>query len=255
MRSKLSNLLVIFVAACGGGGGGAKAVDHPVEHAPKSVDHEEDSDPDDGLEIESTRGKLDQDEIDEGIEPHSEALQDCFLSRAGKAKWLGGKVEVKWVVANDGTLTSAQIAADDLGSWEVEKCILDESRAMTFPKPHGKGAANFSIPFEFDGGRQASWWDEEMAANVLSKHTADLDGCAAAAKTADPTDVTVTLYVGTRGKVQSVGFGSPALIDDAWAGCAVKKVMAWQLTDPKGKVVKLSFVYRQGETPQEEDEE
>jgi hypothetical protein len=49
--------------------------------------------------------------------------------------------------------------------------------------------------------------------------------------------------------VQSVGLGSPALFDDAWAACAQMKVLAWLLTDPKGKVVKLGFTYRPGETP------
>jgi hypothetical protein len=254
MASKRSSAALVVLCACGGAGAETKAVEHPVDDSEdRAAHHAEEEEPDDGLELQSTRGKLDGDDVIAGIEPHAQVMQDCFLSRAGKQKWLGGKVDIKWELAADGVLTSAQIASSDLGSWPAEKCLLDEARLIAFGKPKG-GDADFTVPFEFSAARGASWWDEEKAASVLGKHLADLDGCATSAKTADPTDVSVTLYVGTRGKVQSVGFASPALITDAWAGCAEKKVLAWQLSDPKGQVVKLGFVYRQGETPVSEED-
>ena len=243
-----------MLAACGGGGSAARDVEEPKDRPSKAAHHAEEEEPDDGLAVESTRGKVSDDDIHAAIDPVSAELQECFLSQVGKKKWLGGRVEIKWEVAGDGILTSAQIASSDLGAWPVEKCLLELSRAMTFPPPQGEKAADFSVPFDFDGARPAQWWDEEKAAAVLSKHTADLGACAATAKTADPTDVHVTLYVGTRGKVQSVGFASPALVDDAWAACAEKTVMGWTLSDPKGSVVKLAFVYREGETPVPEEE-
>jgi len=53
------------------------------------------------------------------------------------------------------------------------------------------------------------------------------------------------LYVANRGVVKSVGFsvkGDTALPDE-WADCAEAKAKAWTLTDPRGKITKLSFVY------------
>ena len=59
---------------------------------------------------------------------------------------------------------------------------------------------------------------------------------------APPSDVVVTLYVGTRGKVQSVGFASSAApLSDGWADCAAEMIQSWQLVDPRGQVAKLTY--------------
>jgi hypothetical protein len=241
-----------FLMACGGSGKSAAPVEPEVKRPP--VDHPEESDPDDGLDVQSTRGHLDPDEIQEALEPHAQAMQDCYLDKVGKQKWLGGKVELKWEVDGTGAQTATLIDSSDLGAWPIEQCLLAEARATTFPAPHGDKPTDFTVPFDFSAPRPAGDWDEDQSNAVVSKHVKDLSTCAKSAKTDDPTDVTVTLYLGTRGKVQSAGFASPATIPDAWAACAEKKVLGWQLTDPKGQVVKVSFVYRQGETPPSDEE-
>lgn len=237
---------LVLVVACGGAD--KPAIDEPEPEDPRPAprvieDGEED---DDGLELQSTRGKLEPAQVEAGIAPHAAALEDCYRSRLGKRKWLGGKVELKWEVAADGALTSAQIVAADLGAWPVEKCLLDLARAMSFGAPKG-GATDVSVPLEFSARGYVDVWDEDAAAAAVVRRVPELAACAEAAP--DPTDVTVTVYVGTRGQVQSAGFSSPALIDDAWAECAHDLMMGWTLKDPKGKVAKLAFVYRAGETP------
>ena len=95
----------------------------------------------------------------------------------------------------------------------------------------------------YSAGSGALPWDEDQAIRAVGGKYAELGGCARSGG-GDPSDVTVTIYVGTRGKVQSVGFAAPAGVAEAWADCAEAKVSAWTLTDPRGKVAKLSFVYR-----------
>lgn len=245
--------LVLFAAACGGGGGKATTVEEPTHHR-DPVDHSEQSEPDDGVEVQSTRGRIDPGDVESALGPHTQAIQDCYLDAVGTRKWLGGHVELHWEVAGDGSLTATQLTVSDLGAWPIEQCMLGEARNVAFPVPHGEKPADVTVPLDFAAPRPAAAWDEDMSANVVSKHVAELAKCAVKA-VPDPTDVTVTLYLGTRGKVQSVGFASPAVIDDAWAACAEKKVLAWQLSDPKGQVVKVAFVYRQGETPVADDDE
>lgn len=252
---------VLFLLAACGGAEKPKTVEEPVEDTGGGDSRrDEEEEPDDGLEVESTRGKMDPADVEAGIAPHAQALQDCYLSRVASSsdrgrgpgqKWLGGKVEIKWQISRDGVLTSAQIVASDLGHWGVEKCMLGLARTMTFPKPRG-GDADFTIPLELTARGSAEWWDEDKAAAVVAKRVGELAACAEEGLP-DPTDVMVTVYVGTRGKVQSAGFASPALIDDAWADCAHKIVMGWTLTDPKGKVAKLAFTHRPGETPRENE--
>ena len=240
---------VLFLVAACGGAEKSKTIEEPVEDTGGggSSRPDEEEEPDDGLELESTRGKMDPADVEAGLAPHAAALQDCYLSRVGKQKWLGGKVELKWQISREGVLTSAQVVAGDLGHWGVEKCMLGLARTMTFAKPKG-GDADFTIPLELSARGAAEWWDEDKSNAVVAKRVGELAACAEEGLP-DPTDVTVTAYVGTRGKVQAAGFSSPALIDDAWADCAHKVVMGWTLTDPKGKVAKLAFVYRPGETP------
>ena len=43
--------------------------------------------------------------------------------------------------------------------------------------------------------------------------------------------------------MQSVGFAAPTPIAPAWADCAAGKIGAWMLTDPRGKVAKLAYLY------------
>jgi TonB family protein len=181
-----------------------------------------------------------------GVSPHQGELEGCFTSQVAKRRFLGGKVELKWQIGADGALKSVQIAQSDLGAWPVEKCLLDISRGMEFAKPKG-GATDFSIPLEFSGKQSSTWWDEEVGTNAVKNRVKDLAKCD---KTGTPPqDATITAYVGARGKVVSVGFATAqdAGLEpdawDAWADCAEKRILAWQLPDPRGQIAKLAFHY------------
>ncbi|MCA9673588.1 MAG: AgmX/PglI C-terminal domain-containing protein [Kofleriaceae bacterium] len=251
---------VVPLAGCGGAADGARVAPPTVEPPPRDDDDDDGDDDagDDGLELVSTRGKMDPADIQAGLAPHAAALEDCYASRVGRQKWMGGKVELRWELSKDGELTAVQLTSSDLGAWPVEKCLLDVARGVTFTKPRG-GPVDFSIPLEFSARGNATWWDADRGEAVVSRRKPDLATCATEAGVADPGDVIVTVYVGTRGKVQSAGFASAAAptpvtaggpaasFDDAWAECAYGKVMAWTLSDPKGKVAKLAFVYNPGQ--------
>jgi hypothetical protein len=227
---------VALLMSCGGS---EKPAPAPPEPAERADDEEE---PDDGVEIMSTRGRMDPADVEAGLQPHAAALEDCYKSRVGKQRWLGGKVELKWQIARDASISSVQVAWSDLGSWAVEKCLLEVSRAMTFAPPKG-GDADFTVPLEFSARGSAQWWDEDRTAKVVGTKSDGLAECVADGE-APPADVSVTIYVGTRGKVQSVGFASAGLpIPDGWADCAAELVKSWQLVDPRGQVAKLTLRY------------
>jgi hypothetical protein len=246
MRHLLFLLLLMFAVACGG-------ADKPEAEEPTKVSEDDkveavhdpsihDDDPeeeDDGeFEVEGLAGHLDPYDIQRGIEPHQEDLSDCFFSRAKKNKYLGGKIEMAYKVARDGSVKTVQMKESSLGAWQVEKCLLTIARSMSFKKPRGKGDADFSVPLDFTSARSVLWMTEEAAESEVAEYQAELEECGRAR------NVYVTLYVASRGKVKSVGFASQqGPLEDEWADCAEEKVMAWQLTDPRGKVAKLSFLY------------
>jgi len=246
MRGSMRAPAVAFVmlgalSACGGSAKPPPAPP-PVTHVEPPSD--DDGGGSDGLEVTGTRGHMDPEAVQAGVQPHASELETCFTSQVGKHRYLGGKVELKWQVDATGAITSAQIAQSDLGAWPVEKCLLDLARAMTFTKPKG-GPTDFSIPFEFSGKQSSLWWSEDAGQAAIKNHLKDLAKCDG--KGTPPTDATVTVYVGARGKVVSVGFatGQEAGLDatawDAWADCAEKRISTWQLPDPRGTVAKLAF--------------
>lgn len=240
--------LSLLLAACGGAADSTRVEEPALDPVVEDERPDEDEGGDeDGVELVSTRGKMDPADIEAALQPHAAALEDCYASAVGRNKWLGGAVSIHWHLDKTGALVKVQLETSDLGSWPIEKCLLDVARAMTFPAPRG-GPADFSIPLEFSARGSAQWWEPDRAEAVVSKRKAELAECAAEAGVADPGDVTVTVYVGTRGKVQAAGFSSPAVepIADAWADCAHARVMAWTLSDPKGKVAKLAFKHNPG---------
>lgn len=246
---QLAVLILVLGAACGGS-------DKPIESASGPDDDDDriargdraggrhsavpdvDEDDDDDLEVEGLRGHLDPYDIQQGVKPHSATLSACFTKQVKKRGYIGGKVAFKFVVTPVGAVKQVQVQESDLGAWEIEACLLAIARQMQFKQPRG-GEAEFDLPLEFQPKRAVLWWDEERTETEVGlERLAELTACEPA-----PSNVWVTLYVGTRGKVMSAGFASPAKqpIDDAWATCAQAAISAWTLADPRGQIAKGGF--------------
>jgi len=239
--------------ACGGGGAQANDPVKPTNQAaftPTRVPVDE-TEAEDGVEIVNARGRMEPAVIETGLAPHKEALSDCYMTKVGKRRWLGGKVAIHWDISKAGEVTAVKLTESDLGAWPIEKCLLETARAATFGKPKG-GDADFMVPLEFAAKGKAAIWDEDQALRAIGGQVAKLDDCTKppkgkrpVKKIARPDDVTVTLYVGPAGKAQSVGFSSAkSVLDEDWAECAEKTAMAWRLPDPKGGFAKLAVRYR-----------
>jgi len=192
------------------------------------------------MEVEGLKGHLEPYDIQKGVEKRSAALGECYHGKLGGRRYVGGKIEMAYVVNRDGTVKAVNMSKSDLGDWNMEKCLLDVARSMTFKKPRG-GEAEFSVPLEFNPRNPPIWWGDDRATTETTEKLTELATCVEKAGDA-PADLWVTAYVGTRGKVQSVGFAAPAGgLTDEWASCAAEVVLAWELGDPRGKVAKLSF--------------
>jgi hypothetical protein len=203
----------------------------------------EDTEPDEGITVINAHGHMEKEAIEAGLAPHNQELADCYMKRVGRRRWLGGHVKIHWDIAKDGTITKVKLAAEsDLGAWPIEKCLLEVARAASFDKPIG-GDADFDIPLDFTAKGNFLPWDEDQALRAVGGQLAKLDACGT--KIVPPDDVVVTVYVGARGRAQSVGFSSDkSEIDDKWADCAVKAALKWRLPDPRGLVAKLAIRYR-----------
>jgi hypothetical protein len=255
----------------------------PVEAAPKKVnrvlieDEGHDEAPEEGVTFVRTKGSITKEAIEEGLAPHQTALAECYTQKVGKRRWLGGHVVLQWNLNADGTLASVKLTESDLGAWSVEQCLLDIAWGATFGKPNG-GIADFTVPLEFSAKGGSASWNEDQSLRAVGGQLAMLDDCddfefepkpAHPAKkgkkapkpkkdhtTAEaperparpekpPRNVTMTLYVGPGGKLQSLGFASATTeVGQKWAACAEKVAQNWRLPDPRGQIAKLAVKYK-----------
>lgn len=244
-------ILVLLLAACGGDKPKAKEPESP-QVSPKITTRQvvdNDGEPTEGVTIVNGRGRMEQADIEAGLDPHKQELSDCYMSRVGKRKWLGGDVQIHWDISKDGEITAVKLVESDLGAWPIEKCLLDIAKAAKFAPPKG-GDADFMVPLSFSAKGGALAWDEDQGLRAVGGQLVKIDNCMKDKKVAKkvkapPDDVTITVYVGPRGAAQSVGFASKAsVLDEEWAACAEKAALGWRLPDPRGQVAKLAVRYR-----------
>lgn len=249
-------LVLLMAASCGGKApppAPPKVEEPPPRPTRIIVESDKDDDAQDGVTFVHKRGQMAQDTIQAGLQPHTQELTDCYMTKVGRRRWLGGHVVLHWDVKADGTVTSVKLSESDLGNWDIEKCLLESARAATFGKPVG-GDADFTVPLDFSARGNAQIWDEDKSLRAIGGQLAKLDTCPdkKAKKAAKPVNVTVTLYVGPHGKTESVGFSSPNTeITDEWMECAAKAATAWRLPDPRGQVAKLAIRYKPAAPPEE----
>lgn len=242
----------VALGACGGppSDPGPRISAVPVTRVPI-----EDSEPDDGVQVVHDRGHMDPAAVDAGLAPHRSALTSCYTQRVGRRTWLGGHVVLRWEIEADGTIGKVLLAESDLGAWPVESCLLEVARAAEFGKPIG-GRAELTLPLELAARGKPEFWDPAQSAEAVGGQLARLDACAGG-KIARPHDVSITLYVGPRGRAESVGFASPTtVLDDAWVACAEKAALDWRVPEPRaargrkaprapsGQMTKLAVRYR-----------
>ena len=94
-------------------------------------------------------GNLDTPLIQAVIKRHMNAIRYCYQRELTKNPRLSGKDVVKFVIAKDGSVSSATTKSSSLNSPAVESCINGRFLRMRFPEPRGGGIVIVSYPFIF----------------------------------------------------------------------------------------------------------
>ena len=97
-------------------------------------------------------GALDKSLIDAVIKRNMNQIRYCYQRELTNNPNLSGKITVKFVIAKDGTVSSASTKSSTMGSPAVESCINGRFLEFQFPEPKGGGIVIVSYPFIFSPG-------------------------------------------------------------------------------------------------------
>jgi len=94
-------------------------------------------------------GSLDRSFIQKTIRRHLNAIRYCYQRALPKNPTLEGKLSVKLVIGEDGSVQSATVATSTLDDESVEQCVVRRFRRMVFPAPAGDGTIVVTYPLSF----------------------------------------------------------------------------------------------------------
>ena len=97
-------------------------------------------------------GALDKSLIDAVIRRNMSQIRYCYQRELTKNPELGGKIVVKFVIAKDGSVSSATTKQTTMNNGTVESCINSRFMRFQFPEPKGGGIVIVSYPFLFAPG-------------------------------------------------------------------------------------------------------
>lgn len=94
-------------------------------------------------------GNLSQDEIRRVFRRHVNQIRYCYERELTKDPSLAGRIEVKLVIGQDGSVASAQVERDTMRNDAVATCIVGRIKRFRFPPPEGGGIVVVRYPFVF----------------------------------------------------------------------------------------------------------
>jgi hypothetical protein len=97
-------------------------------------------------------GALDKSVIDRVIKQHLAQIRYCYQKELNKNPQLYGKIVIKFVIAKDGSVSSAKTNTSSMNNPIVENCICQRFMRFKFPQPKGGGIVIVTYPFVFKSG-------------------------------------------------------------------------------------------------------
>lgn len=94
-------------------------------------------------------GDLPRAHLDDVVGRHLEDLRRCYLAELATDPKLAGEATIKFVLANDGSVSSAHVLSTTLGAPEVEACVARRFTRMRFDAPETSGMVIVRYPLRF----------------------------------------------------------------------------------------------------------
>jgi len=94
-------------------------------------------------------GSMDPELIRRVVRSHLDQLKYCYDNALTRNPKLTGKVSVRWIITEAGTVASSNVVGTTTNTPELDRCIAGRVLTWIFPKPKGGGVAVVTYPFVF----------------------------------------------------------------------------------------------------------
>lgn len=213
-------LLAIVSAA--GGCGSPPPVEAPKEEvAAKKAPEKTSSMP----VMEYDLGPVDPNIFKKRVESLRGSWNDCYSHAHDKQETLEGKLTFTVRTHKDGSVKWAYIKDSDIGSRDVEKCVIDSIKATNFGPPTDAKEGEVqghTLGWELDGdARAADPGAQGAVMPSIEKAKGKIESCRKGSKA----KMTATIYVAKGGKPLSVGLAIDDPSGDEAIDCVVSVLM------------------------------
>jgi TonB family protein len=192
------------------------------------------------MEMQNELGVLETTDVEAMIEQHFDEIRGCY-QRAGRAqRYAQGKVLLRFLVAGSGHADDVLVIESNLGNYDVERCLVDVGRRITFKAPEGNKSTTFDYPVEFRSTNEMTVLD--LDGPKIERDIAILMPQLASCGQLGASDVAAIMYIEPSGFPGSVGLASSATFDESVGDCMVRAVRKWKLsTVLPGRVLRCNF--------------
>jgi TonB family protein len=106
------------------------------------------------MSVDSELGVLDTEDVEAVLQARFDDIRGCY-GRAGKAqRYAEGRVLLRFLVNGDGTSEDVLVIESTLGNYDVERCLVEVGRRISFHAPSGRKPTTFEYPVEFRSSNQ-----------------------------------------------------------------------------------------------------
>jgi TonB family protein len=180
------------------------------------------------MQLENEMGVLETADVEATLHEHFEDIRSCYR-RAGKAqRYAEGRVLLRFLVAGNGSAEDVWVTESTLGNYDVERCLVEVGRRISFRAPQGRKATTFDYPVEFRSTNQVPVLpvDGLKLERDVSVFLPQLAACGQLA----PEAVSAIVYIEPNGFPGSVGLAVEAALDEDVADCMVQTIRRWKMS-------------------------
>ena len=198
------------------------------------------ADPNQGMSVDNELGVLDTEEVEATLKQHFDDIRGCY-QRAGKAqRYAEGRVMLRFMVGGDGIAQDVLVIESTLGNYDVERCLVEVGRRVSFHAPVGHKPTTFEYPVEFRSTNQVAVLDADglKVDHDLSVFMPQLAACGQLAAL----DASAILYIEPNGFPGSVGLAAGTPLDEDVGDCMVQTIRRWKMSATlPGHIMRATF--------------